>query len=181
MIISIKTPKEELEKEHNCKKCGHCCYMGSGVVLEKEIPELAKGLKMSPEKFKKKYLEEFVKFNTKRHRFKQMRFGEAPHGRCVFLNMEKDECSIQDIKPLHCRVTSCDEHGEDAQKWFDVNHFLNLDDASSVREYAIYLKFNEPLPGAQLQDLLPKEKLDKIMNFEVDENERKNIFKSYWD
>ncbi len=163
MLISKNTPKSEMIKHGNCKTCGHCCYFTSGIVLDEEIPQLANEFKLSEEDFKTRYLEEFTKLNTQKHRFKQLRQGSAPHGRCIFLNVEENKCTIHKIRPLHCKISTCDHHGEDAQKWFDVKHFLNTEDRNSVREYAIYTKLKEPLPGASLEELVPKEKLEEFI------------------
>ncbi|RLE41738.1 hypothetical protein DRJ48_04995 [Candidatus Woesearchaeota archaeon] len=168
MLISKDTPKEAILElvEKECKLCGHCCLFSSGIVLDDEIPRLAEHLGMSTEEFKKRYLEQFTKFHTTRHRFKQVRVGSAPHGRCVFLDLETNKCKIHEVKPLHCRISTCSIYGEDVQKWFDVNFFLNPNDPQSVREYNLYLEFKEPLLGAELESLLPEEDLKKILNYE---------------
>ncbi len=168
MLISKNTPKEALLKEvgTRCQSCGHCCSFGSGVVLESEIPEMAKQLAISEKELKEMYLEPFTKFHTIQFRFKQLRVGNAPHGRCVFLNVDSKRCHIHENKSLHCKISTCSVYGEDAQKWFDVNYFLNLKDPQSVREYNTYLKFNTPLFGAELESLLPSEELKKILSYE---------------
>jgi len=159
MLISKETPKEVIIKEFGskCELCGHCCHFASGVVLDEEIPRLAKHFSLKPKEFKEIYLEKFTKFNTQLHRFKQIRKGNAPHGRCIFLDVEENKCSINEIKPLHCRISTCAKEGEEVQKWFDANYFLNADDEISLREYGIYLKFNEPLIGAELKTIVSKE------------------------
>jgi Fe-S-cluster containining protein len=165
MLISKNTPKEVMLKEYGskCELCGHCCHFSSGIVLNEELSRLAKAFLIDEAKFKAKYLEEFTKFNTTLHRFKQVRKGNAPHGRCIFLNIEEEKCSIQGHKPLHCRVSTCSNMGSEVQRWFDTNFFLNLKDPVSVREYAIYVEFNEPLIGAELKRLVPEQELKKIM------------------
>jgi len=163
MIISTLTPKEDLESSATCNQCGHCCFFSSGIVLDEEIPGLAQHFGMSEDEFKAKYLEEFTKLNTTKHRFKQLRIGNAPHGRCIFLDVDSKKCTIQDVKPLHCRVSTCQPHGEDVQKWFDYHHFLKLDDRASVREYAIYCDLKGALPGAELGKLLSKERIKNII------------------
>ena len=48
-----------------------------------------------------------------------------------------------------------------------LNHFVNKDDAESIRQYASYLKSGgKTLEGAELKELVPnKEKLRKILEF----------------
>ncbi len=174
MLISRQTPKSEIVKlvANECKQCGHCCMFGSGIVLSDELKPLAKAFNLSVEDFKTQFLEEFTKFNTKHYRFKQLRKGDEPHGRCIFLDVESKQCKIHLIKPLHCRVSTCSLLGEDIQKWFDVNFFLNPRDVNSLREYKLYLEFKKPLPGANLEDIATPEMLKKL-NYEVNQNGRR--------
>ena len=171
MLISKQTPRRVVLEfgSMNCKekRCSNCCKYGSGYVLKEEIPKIAKFLSITPEELEKEYLEQAEKFNTKQWRFKTTKEEGKPYGPCVFLR-EPLGCIIHDAKPLHCRVGNCDAKGEELQKWFDLNHFVNPDDPESIRQYAVYLEFNEPLPGGRLEELVPNQrKLKKILNYEI--------------
>lgn len=165
--ITKLTPKEKVLKlAEKCEKCGHCCNMDSGTVLKHEVKELANHMDMSEEDFKKKYLQEQEKFNTKHFKFKQIK-GEKPYGRCVFLK-DNNTCSIHKAKPLHCRIGNCNEYGEALSIWFALNHFVNADDPESIRQWAVYLKTHPTIPGGHLEELVPdKEKLKEILDYEV--------------
>jgi Fe-S-cluster containining protein len=166
MLISAKTPKEAVLKlgETKCKGCVHCCRYGSGALVESEAKKIAKFLRLTEEELKQKFLEEFEKFNTKRFRPKLLREKGKPYGKCIFLN-EAVGCTIQEVKPLNCRIGSCNQHSSDLQKWFDFRYFLNTNNPESVRQYALWLEFNEPLPGAKLEELVAKDKLKKMLNY----------------
>ncbi len=169
MLISIKTPKEKVIElgKVNCGNCVHCCSFGSGVLEDADIPRTAKFLRVTEEELKKKYLEEVEKFNTKRFKPRILKKNGLPYGKCIFLN-EKHGCTIHEVKPLQCKIGSCDTNSSDLQKWFDFHYFLDLDDPESVRQYALWLEFNEPLPGAELSELVSdKKKLKKILNYEL--------------
>jgi Fe-S-cluster containining protein len=171
MLISKDTPKRvalELGKM-NCvdKKCVHCCKFGSGYVLRDEIPKIAESLKMTPEELEKNYLEPAEKFNTRHMKFKTRNEKGKPYGPCVFLN-EQAGCLIHDVKPLNCRIGNCGMNGSDLQKWFDLNFFVNADDPESIRQYAVYLEFNEPLPGGRLKELVSNPtRLQRILNYDI--------------
>ncbi len=166
-MIKKTTAKETLEKlGKKCDRCGHCCTYGSGFVLDEEIPELAKGVGTDVESFKKEYLEEITKFNTTLHRFRQVRESK-PYGYCIFLTKEKT-CSIHSIKPLHCRIASCGEHGEDINEWFIVNHFVNRTDTESMREWQTRLKIKKTIEGGDVRSLIPEKKeREKVLRREV--------------
>lgn len=171
MLISKKTPKRvvlELGKiDCRERKCSHCCRYGSGYVLKEEVPKIARFLKIKPKELKQEYLEEAEKFNTKQLRFKTIKQKGKAYGPCVFLK-EPLGCIINDVKPLHCLIGSCGMHGSELQKWFDLNYFINPADPESIRQYAIYLDFNEPLPGGKLEELVPNQRrLKKILNYEM--------------
>ncbi len=148
-MINANTSVEEALKvgEKKCNGCIHCCSFGSAYVLKEEIPELAKNLKISEDKLINEYLEPFELFNTKHFRFKQLR-KDLPYGKCIFL--EKKGCKIHNIRPLHCRIATCDENGEEINNWFRIKFFLNLEDKESVRQYKEYLQFGKTIPGVKL-------------------------------
>ena len=169
--ITKFTPlKEVLQLAHPCKcrACSVGCMHGSGALADKDIPRIVKYLGISEDELKNKFLEELEKFNTKKYRPKILR-KDKPYGKCIFYD-EKDGCKIHDVKPLECKISmGCKDYGEKISLWFMLNHFVNKDDAESIRQYASYLKSGgKTLEGAKLEDLVPdKEKLKRILNYEI--------------
>ncbi|MBW2966983.1 hypothetical protein KY362_00705 [Candidatus Woesearchaeota archaeon] len=88
-----------------------------------------------------------------------------PYGPCMFL--ENKQCRIQEVKPLHCRIGNCREHGEDLHTWFIVNKCLNIFDPESIRQYHSYIVTGgRVLPGAELERLFPdKKQLKDILEY----------------
>ncbi len=181
--------KEVLKLGHPCK-CNACsvgCKHGSGFLADDDIPKLARFMNISEDVLKKEFLEEVEKFNTKKHRPKILR-KDKPYGKCVFfdegdkqpikdglhdpthLPSNPPRCKIHEAKPLECKIAmGCKDYGEQLSIWFMLNHFVNKNDAESVRQFASYLKSGgKTLEGAELNDLVPdKEKLKKILSFEI--------------
>jgi len=92
-----------------------------------------------------------------------------PYGKCIFFDKEVG-CRIHEVKPLECKVSmGCKDYGEQLSLWFMLNHFVNKDDAESIRQFATYLKSGgKTLPQAELKDLVPdKVKLKKILSYEI--------------
>ena len=169
MLVSIKTPESRVIElgRINCGGCVHCCRFGGGFLGKQDAQKIARFLRITEKELKEKYLEEAEKFNTILPRPRVLRKKNMPYGKCVFLD-EKHGCTIHEAKPLQCRIGTCDEKSADLQKWFDFHHFLNPEDPESVRQYAVWLEFNEPLPGAKLEEIIPdKKKLKKILEYEV--------------
>ena len=171
--VSLKknTPlKEILEFGHPCK-CNACsvgCRHGSGSLADEDIPKIAMFLGISEEELKKEFLEEIEKFNTKKYRPKILRKGK-PYGKCIFYD-EKIGCKIHEVKPLECKVSmGCKDYGEQISLWFMLNHFVDANDAESVRQFASYLKSGgKTLEGGKLEEIVhDKEKLRKILSFEI--------------
>ena len=169
-LIKNSPVNEVLKLAHPCK-CEACtvgCRHGSGFLADEEIPRLAKFMNISEEVLKKEFLEEIEKFNTKKYRPKIIR-KNRPYGKCIFFD-EEIGCRVHEAKPLECKVSmGCKPYGEQLSLWFMLNHFVNKDDAESVRQYASYLKSGgKTLEGAELKDLVPdKEKLRKILELEI--------------
>ena len=169
-LIKNSPVNEVLKLAHPCK-CEACtvgCRHGSGFLIDGDIPKIAKFLSISEEVLKKEFLEEVEKFNTKKYRPKIIR-KNMPYGKCIFFD-EEIGCRVHEAKPLECKVSmGCKPYGEQLSLWFMLNHFVNKDDAESVRQYASYLKSGgKTLEGAELKDLVPgKEKLRKILNLEI--------------
>ena len=163
--------KEVLKLTHACK-CDACtvgCLHGSGVFASGEVEKLAEFMGIGAEVLKKEFLEEVEKFNTKKFRPRINRKEGKPYGKCIFFD-KKLGCKIHEAKPLECKIAmGCKDYGEQLALWFMLNHFVNKDDAESVRQYASYLKTGgKALDGGKLEELVPdKEKLRKILNLEI--------------
>ncbi len=171
MIISKKTPKHIVlrlgeECGSGCGNRSHCCQYGSGFLAEDDLQKIAKHLKISEQELKEKYLQEKVMFNTVALKPKTLETGK-PFGPCIFLDSQKG-CKIHEVKPLQCRLSTCKDYGSDLMHWFYLNYLVNPNDPNSVREYAGFIKFNDPIPGGKLEELVPdKQKLSKIMQYEI--------------
>ena len=169
--LTKNTPvKEVLKLAHPCK-CEACtvgCRHGSGFLVEEDIPRIAKFLNVAEEVLKKEFLEEVEKFNTKKYRPKILR-KDKQYGKCIFFD-EEIGCKVHEVKPLECKISmGCKPYGEQLSLWFMLNHFVNKNDAESIRQFASYLKCGgKTLKGAELKDLVPDhEKLRKILSFEI--------------
>ena len=167
-MIEKSTPlAKALELGKECKKCGHCCKHGTGFLVKGDVPKVAKFLGISEKKLKEKYLEAVTKFNTTLFRPVSIKKGK-PYGVCVFYNDEKG-CTIHKVKPLQCKIGTCNEHGEELTIWFDLNYFVNSDNPQSIREWNVYLESGgKTIPGGEMKDLVPDKKiLKKILDYEV--------------
>ena len=169
--LTRKTPINDILKlTHPCK-CNACtvgCKHGSGAFADDEIKKLADHLKIDENVLKKEFLEEVSKFNTKKFRPKILRKGKQ-YGKCIFFD-EQLGCKIHEAKPLECKVAmGCKPYGEQLSLWFMLNHFVNENDAQSIRDYVVYLKSGgKTLEGGKLEELVPdKEKLKKILSFKI--------------
>lgn len=151
----------------DCSRCGHCCRYGSGFLVPEDIPRIAKKFKLTKEELIKNCLEPVAKFNTTLHRPVTVKNGKK-YGTCIFFNTQLG-CTIHDVKPLHCKISSCNEYGEEISVWFHLNYFVNPNDPQSIREWKLYLDSGgKNIPGGTLQELVPnKEKLRKILSYEV--------------
>ncbi|MFH1510233.1 MAG: YkgJ family cysteine cluster protein [Candidatus Woesearchaeota archaeon] len=140
-----------------CKRCGHCCTMGTGYVLKEEVGKLAEGL--GEGEFIKKYLDEVLRFNKRLFRLK------AKNGSCVFFDKI---CTIQANKPLHCRISTCAGSGDEIQQWFFANHVVDPYDPTSLREWNLHVRLRGTIPGANPGELFPdKAKLRKILGYKI--------------
>ena len=168
VALSKDTPEKEIEKHGaECDKCNHCCRVDAGVVLQEDIQRIADYLRIPVEDFKKEFLVEHEKFNTKLYKLKQLKQDNKPYGPCVFLK-EEQGCIIHEVKPKHCKLCSTkSKHGEQLSVWFALNYLVNENDPESVRQWASYLKTHPTIPGGELHELVPnKEKLKKILSYE---------------
>ncbi|MBU89985.1 hypothetical protein CMO94_00465 [Candidatus Woesearchaeota archaeon] len=169
--LNKNTDVKEVLKLANPCKCNACtvgCKHGSGFLADEDMKNIAKFMNISEEVLKKEFLEEVEKFNTKRHRPKIVK-KYKPYGKCIFFD-EEIGCKVHEAKPLECKIAmGCKDYGEKLSIWFMLNHFVNKDDAESVRQFASYLKTGgKTLEGAELKDLVPnKNKLKKILSYEI--------------
>lgn len=166
--ITKDTKKEDVLKlGEKCNKCGKCCSYGSGFALKDEIPRIAAFLNMESKTFTDKFLEETEIFHTQVFKFRAKKVAGKPYGNCMFLEPD-NLCQIHDVKPLHCRIGNCTEHGDDLHVWFMLNYCLNTFDPESIRQYKSYIDTGgRILPGAELENIFPdKEKLKKILSYD---------------
>lgn len=165
-MITKSTPlKVVLEKGNECKRCGRCCNLGTGIAAEEDIENIAKHLELGQDELKERYLEPVTKFNKTLFRPKT---DKKPYGTCVFFD-DKKGCRINDVKPLQCRISNCDKQTEDITVWFTLNHFVNEHDPESIRQWALYLETGgKNIPGGKLEELVPDKKLlKKILSYEI--------------
>ncbi|MBN2881130.1 YkgJ family cysteine cluster protein [Candidatus Woesearchaeota archaeon] len=156
---------EELAKD--CNKCGHCCKFGSGIVLKNEVPKIANAINMKEEKFVSEYLDDFEYYGTSHKKLKQIKDKKLPHGRCVFLS-EENQCQIQNVKPLYCRIGNCNKYGDELLQWFHLNFSVDQHNPESIRAWKIYTDNKEVINGGKVQDIVDDEEiLKKIMNYDI--------------
>jgi len=165
--ITKRTPlKKVLEFGFECERDGKCCEFGGGFIIKDDIPRISSYIGMTENQFKAKYLDPIVRFNTPGFKLKA-RKTDKHYGPCIFLNNNK-QCSIQKVKPLHCRIESCAEHGEAISHWFTLNYHVNQSDPESIRQWAVFLKNHDTIPGGELHELVPdEERLKKILSYEI--------------
>jgi Fe-S-cluster containining protein len=167
MLISKETSKEKIvELGNDCKMCGNCCKYSSGYLVEDDMIRIARLMRLTVDELKERFLEEVEMFNTKIWKPKLLK-GSKPYGRCVFYK-EQIGCTIHEAKPLHCKIGNCNVYGNHLNQWFMLNYLVNPDDPESIRQWNIFLRQNEPIPGGSLNELVKdEEKLKKILNYEV--------------
>ncbi len=168
ITIAKDTPIKILrELGKDCKKCGHCCSHGTGMLVPEDMPRIARFLNITEEELKEKYLEEVEMFNTKAWRPKTVKKGR-PYGKCVFHN-DREQCRIHVAKPFQCVIMNCRKDAEQAIQWFYLNYLMNPDDPESVRQWASYLKQKEwVIEGGNLHELVPDAgRLKKILNYGI--------------
>ncbi|MBW2995944.1 YkgJ family cysteine cluster protein [Candidatus Woesearchaeota archaeon] len=166
-IKKATTIAETIRMGNSCNRCGKCCTYGSGFLTKADITSIARKLKLTEEGLKKTALEPVKKFNTTLYRPLTIKKGK-PYGTCMFFNAKKG-CTIHEVKPLQCKIATCNEHGQELSIWFDLNYFVNPTDPVSIREWKLYLDSGgKNIPGGELESLVPDKKvLKKILNYEV--------------
>ena len=163
MIHKDMSPEEVLQLTRDEQRTHEGCKYGSGYLTEEDLTNIAHHIGITETELKEKYLEEAEKFSTKTHRPKLIRKGK-PYGQCIFL--KEGKCSIEKVKPFHCRISNHGKTSEMVQQWFDLNFFVDPENPNSIREYAQVLKVREPIKGGRLEDIVPKHKLKEILKEE---------------
>jgi len=164
-IITKLTPLSEiLELSDECQRCSKCCNHGSGYILNDEVSKIAKFLNVAEEKLKQDYLEETEVLGRKVLRAKTEKDKKNIPGKCVFSGSKG--CNIHPAKPLHCKIANCNEYGEELNQWFLLNHIVDTSSPESIRQWATHIKFNEPIPGGRLKEIIKdEEKLKEILSY----------------
>jgi Fe-S-cluster containining protein len=175
MIISKNTPKEIILKlGESCEDCSsthHCCRHDAGFLAEDDLKKIAGFLKLPEKELKDRFLQEKILFNRPALKPKTLK-ANKPYGPCVFLD-DKKGCKIHPVKPLQCRLYTCKGYGFDIIQWFYLNYMVDPLDPQSLREYSDFIRFNEPIPGGRLEELVPdKEKLSRILSYELFKEEK---------
>lgn len=164
-MITKNTPKEEaLTLGENCNKCGKCCSYGAGFAQGNELQKIADHKKISIEKLKDEYFDKANVFNKELFRPKLMKKEPLPFGPCIFLKDNK--CEIHEVKPMHCRVGKCGEHGEELSEWYTSNFLVDPKNAESIRQWALRTTLKPSIPGATPVELVGDEKtLKEILEY----------------
>lgn len=164
-MITKSTSKEDvLRLGTNCSKCGHCCSYGSGYTQEEELEPIAKHLKVSVEELKTRFFDKKNVFNKITYTPKLNRKSELPFGECIF--QKNNLCTIHEVKPLHCRVGNCKEHGQDLSEWYAINFLVDKDNAESIRQWQVRVDLKPTIPGGHPKELVGEEKLRDILNYQ---------------
>ncbi len=176
MLISKQTPKEEVLKiSEKTKQNFEHCKFSSGYVLEEEIKEIAEFLKLDEQELREKCLDSTERFGKKIFRIKQDKKTlkldkeevELPHGKCIFYD-ERFGCLLNEKRPLFCKLSNHPLLAKDLIEWFDLNFIIDSEDPTTLREWQVYLDINKDvIPGGKLEEVVPKEKLNKIINNKI--------------
>src|SRR3989344_1274990 len=172
MGITKDTPEKDAinygscHKGRNCESCSAYCNMGSGFLIDTDVPKIAKHLGISEAKLKMNYLEPVRMYNKTMWRPKLIKKNDLPYGKCVFFN-EQEKCTIHGVKPMQCKTSVCNEYGEQLTEWFMLNHVIDANDPHAIREWAQRLKVKKTIHGGELHQLVKdQELLKKILTFE---------------
>jgi len=136
MIRRTTGKKEILSLASDCRQCGKCCTFDSGIFLDEDVARAAAHEGIAEPDFRRKFLVDATIYNRHVHKAK---LRAKPFGPCIFLKNWK--CSIQDAKPLHCRLCNpCSEHGEELSQWFMLNYIVDPSDPFAAQEWEHYAK-----------------------------------------
>lgn len=164
-MIRKKTPlKKIIELGGECKQCGKCCSFDSGYLVEGDVSKIAKFLRISEKELKEKYLQKIYMYGKEVLKPKTIK-KERHYGACIFLKDNK--CSIHEVKPLNCKVGTCNEYGSEISVWFALNYFV--DNPQGIRDWKVYLDCRgKNIPGGKLEEIEPdKKKLKKILEYGI--------------
>ena len=166
MIRKNTALKKIIELGGECKKCGKCCTFDSGYLVDEDFPKIAKFLGVSEDELKEKYLQKVHMFGKIIFKPKVKKKGKH-YGECIFLKNNK--CSIHSVKPLNCKVGTCNEHGSDVSVWFALNYFIDEKTPQSIRDWKVNLDCGgRNIPGGELKELVKDEKkLRKILEYKI--------------
>ncbi len=166
-MITKKTPQSEVIKAaSDCRRCAACCTNTGCIVLGDEVGRIATRLGTVPKKLSEEYLVENEMFHTKIYK---SRLTKAQ--KCVFLN--SSTCMLQEAKPLHCKVATCEDHGSETLEWFYLNKLVDLEDPESIRQWASRLVDRPTIPGGSIEELVPDEKLrEDILSYRIIRKEK---------
>lgn len=81
---------DNVQSQIDCTQCGHCCQILSPIVTQRDIKRISPYLKLSPQEFTVRYLEQ-----------KQNNIYRIKQKPCPFL--EDKKCSIYLMRPKECR------------------------------------------------------------------------------
>lgn len=155
------TPQKDiLEISVKCNQCGKCCTYGVGFAKESEAQNIADYLK----KELAEIFEKHTIFNQEVYKPKQKTKG-LPYGPCIFLIDNK--CLIHDVKPLHCKVGNCNEHGEKLTEWYYSNHLVDFSDPQSIREWQTRIELKPTIEGGSPEEIIGEELLKKITSYKI--------------
>jgi hypothetical protein len=151
--ITALTPLSRIEKlDVSCERCNHCCTFDSGIFLDEDIKRIADFMGMHPDEFTAEHLDEKLIYGKKVHKAK-LKKKDKPFGACSFHDKSMG-CSIQEVKPLHCRIGSgCKPIGRQINTWFMLNYVLDRTNPYALKEWEAFCKVHETIPGGHMEDL----------------------------
>ena len=138
-------PSRETGKDY-CVRCSHCCWQRPGGLNQKDVPIIAKKLKITPEKLFEKYLvvdrlgftSEYILLPRRREQ-DDIAGSFVPSDRtfdintpCIFL--KNKSCTINDVKPYMCRVCECWNSDKHTAYW-EAAELKKLGWSGSESEY----------------------------------------------
>lgn len=82
---------EEVEAHFNCSECANCCRVATARIVERDVPRLARYLRITPAEFLRQYTEESPT---------EGRVLRRNENGCVFL--DGNLCTVYDARPHNC-------------------------------------------------------------------------------
>jgi Fe-S-cluster containining protein len=90
--VKLRRIGQDIEEDIDCTQCANCCRVALVPLIERDIPKLAKAMRMSVAKFEEQYIEWNEEENCRVLK-------RTPEG-CVFLS--GNECTIYEDRPSNC-------------------------------------------------------------------------------